>query len=556
MSTFSRLFMNAAVVTLSFVVGTFSYAQTSGTEPLLNVPSGELAGTVHIQVLTLAAIPGPIGLFLAPPQIFLGALVRSTSNPLKWEYEWDTTQTPNGAYQLIARTQTGTEVSRPVIIHNATQSGTGSDATTQPPPPPTTSGNTIPPPPTIALPPPPPPTTSQPIVVELSQTGVVREALYITLSVENVNNIEIFLGKLSESEGRPIGKAERTPTNPNLWRFRLDTTKYDNGLYSVGAKIQSNGSSFWTKIDEITILNAVPPPPPTPSTVIAPLSPKPILKQPTHESTLPTKQEPPAQYTQPLTETEKDAIKRRIRDDVSAITQTTEAIDNRPRENAELPDSDGDGITDYDEKNIYKTNPVLKDSDKDGINDSIELLSNQDPNNATAATITYQSPKEAGTPRPEILAVADIIPLLITEPSGAQTVDKITLTGKAPPHSLVTLYIFSTPFVVTVQTNADGQWVYVFDKELADGEHAIYATITDSKGSVLAKSNPLPFIKTANAITKTPSLVKTTEVKPSIYGKHPTSFIIALIASTIGIAFIVIGLVVRRKRAEAVLPPQ
>ncbi|MEK7630603.1 MAG: hypothetical protein AAB417_01040 [Patescibacteria group bacterium] len=541
MRTFSRFFIVTAVTGIGLGGWFFAFAQTSGTGPLLEISGGELSGMVPVRVITLATIPGPVRLFLAPPQILLGELTRSTTDPNRWEYVWDTTQTPDGAYQLIARTQTGAEVSRPVIIHNATQSGPGSDATTQPPPPTTTtSGNTTPPPPTIALPP--PPTTSRPVFVELSQTGVVHDALYISLSIEEIDSVEIFMGKLSEGEGRMIGRAERAPTNPSLWRFHLDTKQYDNGLYGVGAKIQSAGSSFWAKIGEITILNTAPPPPTT----------QPIPAQPTHTPVPPTKQEPPAEYIRPFTNTEKDAIKRRIRDDVSVLTKTIEAIDNRPQETLRLPDSDGDGITDYDEKNIYQTNPNTKDTDKDGINDAVEIFSSNDPNNATANSISYESPKNAGTPRPEILVVADIIPIL----TPAQTIDKIIVTGQAPPYSLVTLYIFSTPFVVTVKTNAEGAWAYTFDKELADGKHEVYATITNSKGSVLAKSDPVPFIKTANAITKTPAVAQTTRAKPSIYGKHPTSFIVALVAATIGVALIVVGLVVRRRRAQAILPPQ
>ena len=43
-------------------------------------------------------------------------------------------------------------------------------------------------------------------------------------------------------------------------------------------------------------------------------------------------------------------------------------------------DSDGDGLNDYDEINVYKTSPYLEDSDSDGFNDKEELLHNTDPN--------------------------------------------------------------------------------------------------------------------------------------------------------------------------------
>ena len=43
-------------------------------------------------------------------------------------------------------------------------------------------------------------------------------------------------------------------------------------------------------------------------------------------------------------------------------------------------DSDGDGLSDYDETNIYRTSPYLEDSDSDGLNDKQEITQGTDPN--------------------------------------------------------------------------------------------------------------------------------------------------------------------------------
>jgi hypothetical protein len=43
-------------------------------------------------------------------------------------------------------------------------------------------------------------------------------------------------------------------------------------------------------------------------------------------------------------------------------------------------DTDGDGISDYDETNVYHTSPYLKDSDSDGVPDNIEIARGTDPN--------------------------------------------------------------------------------------------------------------------------------------------------------------------------------
>ncbi len=45
-----------------------------------------------------------------------------------------------------------------------------------------------------------------------------------------------------------------------------------------------------------------------------------------------------------------------------------------------LKDTDGDGLSDYDEMYVYKTNPYLKDSDGDGIDDKTEVMNGTDPN--------------------------------------------------------------------------------------------------------------------------------------------------------------------------------
>lgn len=45
-----------------------------------------------------------------------------------------------------------------------------------------------------------------------------------------------------------------------------------------------------------------------------------------------------------------------------------------------LKDSDGDGVTDSDEVNIYHTSAYLEDSDSDGISDKQEISQGTDPN--------------------------------------------------------------------------------------------------------------------------------------------------------------------------------
>jgi len=51
-------------------------------------------------------------------------------------------------------------------------------------------------------------------------------------------------------------------------------------------------------------------------------------------------------------------------------------------------DTDGDGLSDWDEMNIYHTSPYLADSDSDGINDYEEIQKGTDPNCPTGQQCT------------------------------------------------------------------------------------------------------------------------------------------------------------------------
>ncbi len=52
----------------------------------------------------------------------------------------------------------------------------------------------------------------------------------------------------------------------------------------------------------------------------------------------------------------------------------------REIEESKTRDTDGDGLSDYDELRVFRTSPYLKDTDSDGFDDKQEAFSGNDPN--------------------------------------------------------------------------------------------------------------------------------------------------------------------------------
>ena len=221
-------------------------------------------------------------------------------------------------------------------------------------------------------------------------------------------------------------------------------------------------------------------------------------------------------------------------------------------------DSDGDGITDFDEITIYNTNPQAADSDNDGFIDGVEILSGYNPNDSSPeALVEFESPKEAGIVREDLLEVEGIetISTDTDDAASSELVNKAVIRGRALPNSFVTLYVFSTPTIITVKTEADGSWKYTFDKELEDGEHEVYVGVTDNSGRLVAKSEPLLFVKTAEAFTPVDTEVINAAVtssapSQSLFSEEVILLILSISIVMVGLVLIILGLHLRNHRQE------
>lgn len=212
-------------------------------------------------------------------------------------------------------------------------------------------------------------------------------------------------------------------------------------------------------------------------------------------------------------------------------------------------DTDGDGLFDLEEVEVWRTNPLSKDTDGDGYDDLAEINGGYDPLNPPAGKQTpmiapkpIEEPKTAGAVAADIVLVIERIDNTVkTAPAGNENINsviipatnesndnanapivpaeenKIVLEGKGPANIILTIFIYSAePLVVTVKTDDDGTWRYELDKKLDDGQHEAYVTITDDTGRIQYKSTPISFIiKEARA--------ETSEAKPAFVDVKQTT---------------------------------
>ncbi len=247
------------------------------------------------------------------------------------------------------------------------------------------------------------------------------------------------------------------------------------------------------------------------------------------------------------TSTENERINQPSQESQEVVQEKIQKILERVQITADEArmDSDHDGISDYDEKYIYGTDPYSADTDGDGYSDRAEIATGFDPKNPDLhATIIYENPKDSGEVKKDLLTVATIAVAETKTEGEEKTASKVLFKGKGLPNSFVTVYIFSTPTVVTIKTDNEGNWEYTLDKELSDGNHEMYVTMTDNAGKILAKSTAIPFVKEANAIT-----VDQNFLTPISGGKSPSLLwgeymyaAVTVVLSIIGIVFAIIGM--------------
>jgi hypothetical protein len=189
--------------------------------------------------------------------------------------------------------------------------------------------------------------------------------------------------------------------------------------------------------------------------------------------------------------------KRDVRETLIKFQQVLEEkktiIESR-QGNLIFEDADGDGISDYDELYVYKTDPKNARTKEGEKTDGEKIREGINPLSDTGEKIAYQDPREDKESFVSSSYRVDKVQLIKEE-------NKIAFEGIALPNTYITLYIFSTPIIVTVKTDEQGKWNYELKEELENGEHQIYVASVESSGKIIARSNPILFTKSAEAAT-------------------------------------------------------
>lgn len=185
-------------------------------------------------------------------------------------------------------------------------------------------------------------------------------------------------------------------------------------------------------------------------------------------------------------------------------------------------DDDNDGLPNEMEERLG-TDPQKADTDGDGYSDYIEVKHDYDPNGPTKKDkqlspvelaildkVSFEQPVLSDQPINETLKINEVK----NKRSFLVFNKNLEINGQGRPNEIISLYIYSSmPIVITIKTDANGNWVYNFDKKLVDGDHKAYVVINNNNGEIEEKSNLFNFfVKNAIAVTNEQYLQERTDI--------------------------------------------
>lgn len=429
---------------------------------------------------------------------------------------------------LLSKTPSGcVEYQKPVLeqscVYEGTPSTTASSTATS-----MTTGTTVTTAPATTA----EPTTSPFRFEEPADGATLRDRVLLRGTVSNAETVEYYLVPAGSNTYRYAGSGRLN--GAETWVLEVQTTSFPNGEYYLRTRIKNQYGQYGSGQRQITIANT------GGTTAEAPTANDYVPS----DATLAKRQEFLVNLAESLS-LAPDSSQSALPEAESVKRQILNYCEEQQDACNTARDQDGDGLSDIDEVR-YGTDPKGADSDLDGFIDGDEVKNGFDPTRYSPGDqsdrIVFESPKAAGETKRSF--VVETVQMKKTD--GERST--LALQGKGLPNSFVTIYIYSDPIVLTVKTDEDGNWTYELDKELEDGQHEVYVAVTDNTGKITGKSEPLAFVKTAQAVTVIPSAsaATNTESVTAVRTERDLLFLGAIILGAIAIALSTIGFIRHR----------
>lgn len=359
--------------------------------------------------------------------------------------------------------------------------------------------------------------------LNINGNEVISGLIKIQGTVRNAYRVEFYLVPADSNTSKYLGLGKRMENN--VWEYPLNSPEQPNGAYYLKAKIKNAYGSYESDQKMLVILN------------------------PVEERALDYSTASDAQAETVVSESENSGVNLTLDQTSRAWQEKYFKSESCLDQNicGGMADPDKDGINNNDEFR-YGTSPANPDSDADGFLDGDEVKNGFNPLKASPGDksdkMIFESPKESGEIKKDFYQVNQVE--LVSSESGKKN---LRISGKGIPNSFVTLYIYSDPIILTVKTDQEGNWSYEIDKEIEDGEHQVYVAVTDNTGKITAKSEPLFFTKTAEAVSvvsPSESNSKPVSVEPisstKNQAKNSLAFLLALIIGSLALVLASLGL--------------